>query len=147
MTRGPAGLRQAVQRELMREAGAGADAKAVASAALRMYGTLADALARLIGDGGVRALTARSLHLVGPDFPWLAEAQGLDPAQSPFARVARCLEQQDAAVAREAASAAMATLGGLLAALIGEPLTRSTWRAAWPTAFAGSASPRETRET
>ena len=80
---GSADLRQAIQRALTREAGTDADAKALAAAALRVYDTLAGQLALLIGDGGVRALTARSLHLVQRDFPWLAEAREPDPLRRP----------------------------------------------------------------
>jgi hypothetical protein len=132
---GSADLRQAIQRALTREAGTAADAKAVATAALRVYATLAGQLALLIGEGGVKALTARSLHLVQRDFPWLAEAQETDPSKGPFARLGFSLERQEPAVATEAAAAALATLGGLLETLIGEALTMRVVRAAWPSAF------------
>jgi hypothetical protein len=138
---GSADLRQAVQRELTREAGTDADAKGLAAAVLRVYGTLAGQLAVLIGDGGVRALTARSLHLVQRDFPWLAEAQEPDGSGGPFAQLGLSLARQKPAVAREAATAALATLGGLLETLIGEALTIRVLRAAWPKAF-----PDETRQ-
>ena len=134
---GSADLRQAIQRVLAREAGSDADAKALAAAALRVYATLAGQLALLIGDGGVRALTARSLHLVQRDFPWLAEAHGPGPSEGPLAQVRFLLERQEPAVARQAASAVLATLGGLLATLIGEALTMRVLRAAWPSAFPG----------
>jgi hypothetical protein len=120
---------------LTREAGTHADATAVAAAALRAYDTLAGQLALLIGPGGVRVLTARSLHLVQRDFPWVAEAQEPDPSEGPFAQVGFCLERQEPAVATEAAAAVLATLGGLLATLIGETLTMRVFRAAWPGAF------------
>jgi hypothetical protein len=132
---GSADLRQAIERELTREAGTNANAKALAAAALRVYGTLAGQLAVLIGDGGVRALTARSLHLVQRDFPWLAEAQEPDPSEGPFAQIGFSLARQEPAVATKAAAAALATLGGLLEALIGEALTMRVLRAAWPSAF------------
>jgi hypothetical protein len=132
---GSADLRQAMQRALTREAGADADAKALAAAALRAYDTLAAQLALLIGDGGVRALTARSLHLVRRDFPWLAEAEEPSPSESPFDPVGACLARQEPAVATEAAAAALATLSGLLATLIGETLTMRVLRAAWPSGF------------
>ena len=130
-------LRQAIQRALTREAGADADANALADAALRVYDALAGELALLIGEGGVRALTARSLHLVQHDFPWLAEAHAAGPSEGPFAQVRFLLERQEPAVARQAASAVLATLGGLLATLIGEALTMRVLRAAWPSAFTG----------
>ena len=132
---GSADLRRAIQRALTREAGTGADAKAVAAAALRVYAALAGQLALLIGDGGVRALTARSLHLVQRDFPWLAEAQETNTSQGPFAQLGFSLERQEPAVAAEGAAAALATLGGLLETLIGEALTMRVVRAAWPSAF------------
>ena len=138
---GSANLRQAIQRALTREAGTDADAKAVAAAALRVYATLAGQLALLIGDGGVKALSARSLHLVRRDFPWLAEAQETDPSEGPFARLGSCLERQQPTVAAEGAAAALATLGGLVETLIGEALTMRVLRAAWPSAF-----PDETRQ-
>jgi len=132
---GSADLRQAIQRALTREAGTDPDAKALAAAALRVYDTLAGQLALLIGDGGVRALTARSLHLVQRDFPWLAEAQETHPVKGPLAQLGFHLERQEPAVAAEGAAAALATLGGLLETLIGEPLTMRVVRAAWPSAF------------
>jgi hypothetical protein len=138
---GSADLRQAVQRELTREAGPDADAKGLAAAVLRVYGALASHLAVLIGDGGVRALTARSLHLVQRDFPWLAEAQEPETSDGPFALLGLSLARQEPAVATEAATAALATLGGLLETLIGETLTSRVLRAAWPNAF-----PEETKQ-
>jgi hypothetical protein len=138
---GSADLRQAIQRVLTREAGTDADAKARAAAAVRVYDTLAGQLALLIGDGGVRALTARSLHVVQRDFPWLSEAKETSPSEGPFAQFGFRLERQEPAVATEAAAAALATLGGLLETLIGEPLTMRVLRAAWPSAF-----PDQTRQ-
>ena len=137
---GSADLRQAIQRALTREAGTGKDAKALAAAALRVYETLAGQLALLIGEGGVKALTARSLHLVQRDYPWLAEAEASGTAEGPFAQFGSSLERQEPAVATETAVAALATLGGLLETLIGETLTSRVLRAAWPNAF-----PEETK--
>jgi hypothetical protein len=138
---GSAELRKAIQRALTLEAGSDADAKALAAAALRLYETLAGQLALLIGEAGVRALTARSLHLVQRDFPWLAEARDPGPSERPFAQVGLRLERQEPALARQAAAAVLATLGGSLAMLIGEVLTMRVFRAAWPSAF-----PNETQQ-
>jgi hypothetical protein len=128
-------LRRAIQRAWTREAGTDADAKALAAAALRMYDTLANQLALLIGQAGVTALTARSLHLVQREFPWLAEARDPDQSERPLAQVGFCLERQEPALASEAVAALLATLGGLLATLIGEVLTMRVLRAAWPRGF------------
>jgi hypothetical protein len=132
---GSADLRKAIQRALTLEAGSDADAKALAAAALRLYEPLAGQLALLIGEAGVRALTARSLHLVQRDFTWLTEARDPGPSERPFAQVGLRLERQEPALAREAAAAVLATLGGLLATLIGDALTMSVLRAAWPSAL------------
>lgn len=142
---GSADLRHAIQRALAQEAGTDADAKALAGAALRVYDPLAGQLALLIGVGGVRALTARSLHLVKREFPWLAETQETDPLEGPFAQLGDFLARQEPAVATEAAIAALATLGGLLESLIGEALTMRVVRAAWPSAFPDQ-TPQEARD-
>jgi hypothetical protein len=133
---GSANLRAAVRRTLVRESGANADAGAVAAALVRVHDTFARHLALLIGDGGVRALSARSLHLVQRDFPWLAEVPVSGSAEELYTRLGSSLEAQEPAVAAEAAVAALATLGGLLETLIGEALTLRVLRDAWPTTFA-----------
>jgi hypothetical protein len=133
---GIADLPQTLRRELTRAAGTDADAKALAAATLRVSDALAGHLAVLIGTGGVKALTARSLHLVQRNFPWLAEAQQSDPPKDPFERLAACMERQEPSVATEAAAAVLATLGDLLVTLIGETLTMGVLREAWPKAFA-----------
>jgi hypothetical protein len=135
---GSADLRQTIQRELAREAGTDADAKALAAAALRVSDALGGQLAVLIGAGGVKALAARSLHVVQRTFPWLAEAQrSAPPPEGPFAQLAICMERQEPTVATEAAAAVLATLAGLLVTLIGDPLTMGVLRAAWPSVFPG----------
>jgi hypothetical protein len=138
---GSAGLREAIQHTLVRESGIDADARAVAAAAVRVYGTLAGQLALLIGDGGVKALTARSLHLVQKDFPWLAEAPASGTSGGPFAQLGLSLARQEPAVAAKAAVASLATLGGLLETLIGEAMTMRVLRVAWPSAFAEETRP------
>jgi hypothetical protein len=137
---GSADLRQTIQSELAREAGTDADAKALAAAALRLSDALGGELAVLIGAGGVKALAARSLHILQPAFPWLAEAQRSSP-DGPFKQLAFCMERQEPGVATEAAAAVLATLAGLLVTLIGETLTVGVLRAAWPSAF-----PNETQQ-
>ena len=128
---------RAFRRMLAREAGAGADAAAIAAAARRLCERFAEQLTPLVGDAGVAAICARSLHLTqrnvrGPA-PVRASAQG----DSPFALLQRSLEQQEPAVATEAAIAVLATAGELLALFIGESLTTRLLCEAWPDDFAG----------
>jgi hypothetical protein len=138
---GSTDLRQTIRRELTREAGTDADAKALAAAALRVSDALAGQLAVLIGMGGVRALLGRSLHLVQRSFPWLTEAQQSSLSEGPFVQLGLSMERQDPSIATEAAAAVLTTLCGLLETLIGETLTRGVLRAAWPSAF-----PNETQQ-
>ena len=66
-------MRQRVfRRMLAREAGTGASAPAIAAAARRLCQHFAQQLTPLIGDAGVAAICARSLHLTQQKFPRLA---------------------------------------------------------------------------
>ena len=63
-------MRQRVfRRMLAREAGAGANAPAIAAAARRLSERFAEQLTPLIGDAGVAAILARSLHLAQRNVP------------------------------------------------------------------------------
>lgn len=130
-----AALRRLALKVLAQHAGPGAGAKAVAAAARRAYDDLALASAPLIGQVGVDALTRRALHLAQREYPWMVPAREPAQAEEPFAQVVFSLERQDPAVATEAAGAVFATFTGLLVTFIGEPLTASLLRKAWPGAF------------
>lgn len=137
-------LRQLALNMLTREAGSSADAKTLAAATHRAYDNLARVLVPLIGEVGVTALTARAWHLAQRDYPWLAHTQ--DPTQpgEPFAQLRLAVEQQDdPAVAAEAAAVALAILLTLLVTFIGEPLAMSLVRRAWPDSTSDP-SPEET---
>lgn len=128
--------RRAFRRMLAREAGTGADAPAIAAAARRLCDRFAEQLSPLIGDAGVAAICARSLHLTERSVRGLASVR---PAQgeASFALLQQSLEQQQPAAATEAAVAVLATASELLASFIGEGLTTSLLREAWPEDFAG----------
>ena len=130
-----AALRHLALKVLAQHAGPAAGPEALAAAAQRAYADLARVSAPLIGQGGVEALTGRALHLAQRDFPWLATRQERGQVTDLFAPVILSLEQQDAAVATEAAGAVFATFTGLLVTFIGEPLTAGLLRQAWPGAF------------
>jgi hypothetical protein len=128
-------LRQLAGRVLMRHAGPDADAAAVAAAARRAYDDLVRVLAPLIGQIGIDALAARAVHLAQREYPWLAKTRNPEQAESSLTHVSIFLEQQDPALATEAAAAVLATFAGLLVTLIGEPLTARLMRQAWPVVF------------
>jgi hypothetical protein len=126
-----------VRRMLAREAGAGADVPAIAAAARRGCERFAEHLTPLIGDAGIAAICARSLHLAERNVPGLASVRACARDDSRFALLQRFLEQQEPAAATEAAVAVLATSSDLLASFIGERLTTSLLREMWPEDFAG----------
>jgi hypothetical protein len=131
-------MRQRVFRKILaREAGAGAEAPAIAVAAYRLCARLAEQLTPLIGDAGVAAICARSLHLVRRRFPGLGPAPASDQREAPLAHLQRALEQQEPDVAAAAAVAVLTAAAELLALFIGEGLTTRLLREAWPNDFAG----------
>lgn len=125
------------RRMLAREAGTGANAPVIAAAARRLCERLSERLTPLIGDAGVAAICSRSLHLVQRRLPGLALIGPSDQRDAPFAHLERSLEQQEAAVATDAAIAVLATASELLASFIGDSLTTRLLCEAWPDDFAG----------
>ena len=132
------------QRLLAREAGTDADARTIAAAARRLCERFAQQLSPLIGDAGVAAICARSLHLTQQQFPSVPPLRPSGQDDAPFTRVQVSLEQQDPVVATKAAVAVLTTAGDLLAAFIGESLTTRLLREAWPDDFAGDTTEETT---
>jgi len=135
---------QAFQELLLREAGTSADASAIAAAARRLCEGFAQRLTPLVGDAGVAAIYARSLHLVRQHTVGLAPVPASDLGDGPFTHVQRFLEHQTSDVAGETAVAVLTTVGDLLASLIGESLTMRLLREAWPDDFTGGISEETT---
>jgi hypothetical protein len=125
------------RRMLAREAGTGANAPAIAAAARRVCERFAEQLTPLIGDVGIAAICARSLHLTERNVRGLASVPASAQGDSPFVLVQLSLERQEPAAATEAGVAVLATASELLASFIGEGLTTSLLREAWPEDFAG----------
>jgi hypothetical protein len=128
---------RAFRRMLARDAGAGADAPAIAAAARRLCQRFAEQITPLIGDAGVAAICARSLHLTERNVRGLVPVRESAQGDAPFAFLQRSLEQQEPAAATEAAVALLATVSELLASFIGEGLTTRLLREAWPDDFTG----------
>jgi hypothetical protein len=130
-----AALRQLAARVLRQRAGPDAGAAAVAAAARRAGDELAPVLAPIVGVAGIDALAARAMHLAQREYPWLEKTRDLEHREGLFAHVGFSLEQQDPAVAADAAAAVLATFAGLLVRLIGEPLAARLLRQAWADGF------------
>lgn len=138
---GSALRRQMILRVLARDVDAGADAAAVARAAVNAWEKLALQLVPLIGEGGVLALYSRSLHLARSARPWLGLAHEPERADAPFAALQATLERCEPAEAKEANCALLVAYTELLATFIGEQLTTRILGSAW-----SEAGPDETQE-
>jgi hypothetical protein len=139
-------LRHTLLRTLAREPEAHVDSTVVAAAAVQRYERLAQQLAPLIGDLGVSALWARSVHLTEHEFSWLAQTPASEPDETPFSHLRLCLARQPAATATEAAASLLATFCRLLGTLIGNGLTTRMMREAWPD-IASENTPEEKTST
>jgi hypothetical protein len=133
------------ERLLAREAGATIDAPAVAAAARRLSEHFAGELTPLIGELGVTAIYARSLHLAQQKFHGLAPVLASQQNDEPIARAQRLIEHQESAVANDLAIAMLTSAVELLSSFIGEGLTTSLLRKTWPDDFAGSTTEDITR--
>ena len=111
------------------------DAKTLAAAARSAYDDLARVSVPLIGRAGVDALAGRALHLTQREYPCLKQIPEPDQLDEPFARIVACLQQQEYAVATEAAGALLAMLIELLVTFIGKSLTTRLLRQGWPDVF------------
>lgn len=140
---------EARRRRLARQAlasrtGPAVDALAVATAAKRAYDDLAQVLAPVIGDVGVAAMTGRALYLTTREYAWLPSRTSGPADDTTLTQVIEVLKQQDdPAVAAEAAAAVLAAITGLLATFIGEPLAARLVQQAWPDAVSSA----DTEET
>jgi len=103
----------------------------VADAAIGLWEQMATQIISIVGEDGFNSLYARSIFLAQPKFPWLA-ANSLSPqTDQRFAELKKRLEGQTPSQAREANSLLLLTFTGILATLIGEPLTIRILRSAW----------------
>ncbi|MGI8894280.1 MAG: hypothetical protein ACR2HE_01265 [Casimicrobiaceae bacterium] len=124
--------RQMIGRILTQYAGGRvADSSAVAEAAMRTWIRAAGELALLIGQGGVRAIYARSLHVTRSSYPWLPEVEQPTQTETAFANLKVGLERREAADALEASTALLVTFTDILATLIGEAMTTHLMNSAW----------------
>lgn len=132
---------RAFRQLLVREAGTGAGAPAIAAAVRKLGDHLTQRLAPVIGDGGATAICNRSLHLTESRFSGLTARRSSEQGPGPFARAQVSLEHQESAMAADAAVALFTTVSKLLASFIGESLTTRLLREAWPDDFPAAESP------
>ncbi len=75
------------------------------------------------------------MHLAQREHPWLPTAPEADQANEPFTQFINSVSRQTPTMATEGTAAVFATFAGLLVTFIGEALTTSLLRKAWPDAF------------
>ena len=105
--------------------------KNVADAAIDLWEQMAAQIISIVGEDGFNSLYARSVFLAQPTFPWLATSALSQQTDQRFAELKKGLEGQTPSQAREANSLLLLTFTGILAALIGEPLTTRILWSAW----------------
>jgi len=103
----------------------------VADAAIYLWERMAAQIISIVGEDGFNSLYARSVFLAQPTFPWLTASALSQPYDQRFAELKKGFEEQTPSQAREANSLLLLTFTGILAALIGEPLTTRILCAAW----------------
>jgi hypothetical protein len=134
---------EAAKRMLSRESASGGNAELRAAAPGRVYETLFESLAPIIGEAGVRALFARSVRLTKAEFPCLGEllltAEPPESSAQVAAQLVRCLSKLEPAAASAAATGLYAMLLGLMSNFIGDRLVWKLVRIALP-----ETSPKET---
>ena len=89
------------------------------------------ALRPIIGQRGVGLLYKRSLHLVGRDYPWLADMQGISQDTMDLAALAAVITEQESKHAAAAGGLLLKTFHHLLSSLIGPSLTEQLLRPVW----------------
>ena len=117
---------------LLRFAGTGVGAEAVASAIITTCQDLDAALTPVIGPRGVAALFDRSLHLASGSQPLLAGIRTCAPTTLDLAPLKLRLAAQTPADAAAAGALLLHTFHQLLATLIGALLTERLLRSMWP---------------
>ena len=126
------GMRDLAHRLLTYEAGAGKSSKPMESPALRVYEKLRRSLGEFVGVAGFQSLASRALTLARPEAPGLSAArvtedgylQGLGELGNQF--------DMDNDRAGDGGIILIARLLGLLLIFLGEALTLSLLRDAWP---------------
>jgi hypothetical protein len=125
-------MRDLAHRLLTYEAGAEKASEPLESPTLRVYEKLRQSLGELVGAAGFYSLASRALTLARPEAPSLSAVrvapdgsiQGLDEIEAQF--------EIDKNQAGEEGIILIARLLGLLRIFLGEVLTLSLLRTAWP---------------
>lgn len=120
-----------IRKTLVHRAGKGANAGAMAEAAISTWHQAAVRLAPVIGAQGVEVLFRRSLHLTKATIPWLTMAMDDGSFVALLATLQARLAERDAAEALEASHLLLVNFTELLGSLIGKSLTNRLLAPIW----------------
>lgn len=98
---------------------------------IRLWRSVHQQMAPIVGDHGFMALYCRCIDLCGDQFSWLHNTPARNSAMQSFDVLGAQLAQQDGAEALEASRALFSMFYELLLLLVGEPLAASVIDAAW----------------
>ncbi len=119
-------MRDLAQRLLSYEANAGSASEPVESTTLRVYQKLRQSLGELAGSAGFHALASRALALARSEVPSLSAAQvGADGNLEGMTKVEKDWGHEGGVIL-------ISSLLGMLLIFLGEALTLSLLRDAWP---------------
>ena len=140
-------FRRAATRLLAHEArGERATSAELAAASARVLDRLWKHLARVIGPIGIEALCLRAVRLRKPEFPFLDERILSRENEGPGDPFRARLQEQTPEIVREVSVTLFATIIGLLATVVGEPLARKLVLSAWHDALLDETDLQETQE-
>lgn len=122
---------------LAERAAAGANAAQLADNVVSTWQQVDAALTPIIGHGSVGVLYLRSLHLIEPAYPWLADINEGAPKTIDLATLRSMLVLQDSETAAAAGGALLQTFYELLASLVGPSLTERLLGSVWENTLSG----------
>jgi len=131
MTAAP-GMRELAQRLLEYEAAAGKASDTMESPTLRVYDKLRQSLGEFVGVAGFQSLASRALTLARPEAPSLGAARVSSDGSLQGVSEIETQIDMDKNQAGDGGIILIARLIGLLRIFLGEALTRSLLRNAWP---------------
>jgi len=118
--------------------GDNATAAQVAAAMVAIWQEIDEALAPILGQGGVAALHNRAFYATGKAHPWLAAGREDLSTGMDLVTLKSILAQQSSAAAAAAGSDFLQTFEKLLTSLIGLALTEALLRPVWVKTSSGA---------
>jgi hypothetical protein len=126
------GMRDLAHRLITYEAGAGKPSESMESSTLRVYEKLRQSLGEFVGVAGFQSLASRALTLARPEVPSLSAARvGADGSLLGMGEIETQVDM-DKDRPSDGEIILIARLLGLLRIFLGEALTLSLLRNAWP---------------